>query len=199
MKLNEQVKYLRKAKGFLQTDIARMTKIGVQTYSKFEAGTRTMTVIRLERILKVIDGTLMIAPFRFNEAHKIVEIDYVVNEHGSNGSTMHDALEALKLMFADLPNLLIVDNIGTDTIKALEMYMTGVISKAVFNRQRRNCEERYLFYDERENSSKIEIEPKTKSYEMYAIEILKKACSKEFYKVPDMVDEFLREDGGDYT
>ena len=48
MKLREQVKYLRKTRGLKQKQVAKLTGISFDMYTKFESGARNLNHINLE-------------------------------------------------------------------------------------------------------------------------------------------------------
>ena len=193
MKLNEQIKYLRKSRGLTQRQVAKMSAISYDLYTKFESGARNISYVKMECVMDTLSGSICVVPYRFKESSDR-EVEFKVNDYGPNGVTMSEAYESVKRLSEELPNLLFNDDILEVTLTSMEMYMNGTIGKNVLGSYRKMCEDKYAFYDERENSNKLDIETKTNSLEMYALEILTKACSlKEFHEVPDLV-EFLIEE-----
>ena len=192
MKLREQIKYLRKSRGLKQKQLAKMSGISFDLYTKFESGARNLSYLNLEKVLENLNGTLTVVPFRFQDTKK--ESEYVADDHGPNGTKMSEALESVKMLFEELPNLLNKDHIVEQSITAMEMYLTGVIGRHALAGYRKSCAERWHFYNERENGGKLGFEEKTQSLEMIVIQILKKGCDiKEFHEVPELINKLLEE------
>ena len=192
MKLREQVKYLRKTRGLKQKQVAKLTGISFDMYTKFESGARNMNHVSLEKVMEVLNGTLCVVPYRFE--NKDTGVNWINNEHGENGVTRSDAVEEVSRLFNEMPNLLSDDDIFTESKGAVELYMKGLIGRQALAGYRKTCEERYIFYREKENHKKEFYEDYTTSLEMLVIDILRMMCStKEFHHVPDLVEQLLED------
>jgi transcriptional regulator with XRE-family HTH domain len=192
MELREQVKYLRKTRGLKQRQVAKLTGISFDMYTKFESGARNMNYMNLEKVMQVLNGTLCVVPYRFEQ--KELEAELVNNEHGPNGVTRLDTVREIERLFNEMPNLLSDDEIVSQSKNAVELYMKDLIGRQALAGYRKSCEERYIFYKEKENYSKEFYEDYTTSLEMLVIDILRKMCSvKEFHEVPDLVEQLLED------
>ena len=192
MKLREQVKYLRKTRGLKQKQVAKLTGISFDMYTKFESGARNMNHVSLEKVMEALNGSLCVVPYRFEK--KETEVKWENNEHGPNGVTRLDTVKEIDRLFNEMPNLLSDDDIVSESKGAVELYMKGLIGKHALAGYRKTCEERYIFYKEKENHKKEFYEDYTTSLEMLVIDILRKMCSsKEFHEVPDLVEQLLED------
>ena len=108
--------------------------------------------------------------------------------------TRLDTVKEIDRLFNEMPNLLSDDDIVSESKGAVDLYMKGLIGKHALAGYRKNCEERYIFYKEKENHKKEFYEDYTTSLEMLVIDILRKMCSsKEFHEVPDLVEQLLED------
>lgn len=192
MKLREQVKYLRKTRGLKQRQVAKLTGISFDMYTKFESGARNLNHINLEKVMEALNGSLCVVPYRFEK--KETETKWENNDHGPNGVTRVDTVKEVDRLFTEMPNLLSGDEIVEQSKKAIDLYMKGIIGRHALAGYRKTCEERYIFYKEKENANKEFYEQQTTSLEMLVVDILRMMCSmKEFHHVPDLVEQLLED------
>jgi transcriptional regulator with XRE-family HTH domain len=95
MKLREQVKYLRKTRGLKQKQVAKLTGISFDMYTKFESGARNMNHVSLEKVMEALNGSLCVVPYRFEKEE--TEVKWENNEHGPNGVTRLDTVKEIRL------------------------------------------------------------------------------------------------------
>ena len=121
MKLREQVKYLRKTRGLKQKQVAKLTGISFDMYTKFESGARNLNHINLEKVMEALNGSLCVVPYRFEK--KETETKWENNDHGPNGVTRVDTVKEVNRLFTEMPNLLSGDEIVEQSKKAIDLYM----------------------------------------------------------------------------
>lgn len=185
------MKYLRKQRGLTQKQASKLSGIHFETYSKFEAGTRGLSSVNLEKVMDALNGTLMVAPFKFDD--RKLDTEFPNDNYGSNGVTLSQAYLSCENLLSELPNMFMHDEVPKNCLNGLKMYLKGIIGKQALAQHRIKAEERYAYYDELENGEKLSIETKTKSLEMIVMNIVVKTCSiPDFQDVPDMVENLLK-------
>lgn len=195
MNIPEQLIYLRRSRDLSQPAVARLAGIKIADYRNMEKGVG-ININRLNKALDALDGSLCIVPHKFNSQKLPEKTRYVNNYyHTATGIKMSHTLKSMRTLLKELPNVLISDNTAREAVKGLEMFMEGIITTHILAVYKRDCQAKYRFYFEKENSGKLPIEVKTKSIEMMVLEIAYKCCDiREYQMVPRMVEELLKED-----
>ncbi len=196
MNLGQQVAHLRKVRGYTQKEIAKKARVGLTLYKEFELGTKRMNERYLHNVLIILEGTLIVAPFRFKHHRAAAQVSYENNIVSAGGITLWESYDWIKKLFKEMPNLLLKEPLVSRAITGTENYMKGEFKRYELNLIGKECQLRYKHYNEIENGHKISgIEKKTVSLEMKVMELLTYMCSKKhFHKVPKIIQELLRED-----
>lgn len=196
MNLGKQVQHLRRVRGYSVEELCKLAKVGTSLYKKFEEGKKRMNERYLHNVLIILDGTLIVAPFRFKHHKPESQKNYTNNLVSDGGVTLWESWDWIKKLFKEMPNLLLKEPLVERALTGTEEYMRGNYKRHDLNTVGRECKLRYKHYNEIENGHKIRgIEKKTISLEMRVMELLTYMCMKNhFHKVPKLVQELLKED-----
>lgn len=196
MNLGQQVAHLRKVRGYTQEELCKKARVGISLYKEFELGTKRMNERYLHNVLIILEGTLIVAPFRFKHHKAPSKINYTHNIVSAGGVSLWDAWDHMNKLFKEMPNLLLKEPLVDRARTGTENFMKGEFKRYELNLIGKECQLRYKHYNEIENGHKISgVEKKTISLEMRVMELLTYLCMKKhFHKVPKIVQELLRED-----
>lgn len=196
MNLGQQIAYLRKARGYTQEEICKKAKISISLYKDFELDKRRLNERYLHNVLIILEGTLIVAPFRFKHHKPLAQAKYDNNPVSPGGVTLWESWNWIGKLFKEMPNLLLQEPLVMRARTGTENFLKGEFKRHELNSIGRECKLRYKHYNEIENGHKISgIEKKTISLEMRTMELLAYMCMKKhFDKVPKLVQELLKED-----